>query len=311
MEEYTLNGLLTLPQSILCSDEVLGKCFAATIAEIPVEVYFPYFNDECAPSIGINNPLLPPSIAKTWKRGTAPLNWGHPVSYPKIDALVALVAFSISCCQTAEQEIAQIIYNDIDRWTNAFVHYCILETKQGVYHSKITSSRKIELELLGSDGYIPKSTTTTILAYFHQDSEALTIKQIEGAMAFASSQQSMKIEYEMLLTSYFAKMHDQNNLAIINACSAVEISLNNVIQQFADKKGINLKILTSKYRTLGQKFELLHWIDEIPPTIQTSKITEIRNRVAHNDGSTISDSETDTLIYEVEKCLAHYSPQYY
>lgn len=306
-----MNGLLTLPQDILCSDEVLGKCFATTIAEIPVDVYFPYFNDECAPSIGINNPLLPPSIAKTWKRGTAPLNWGHPVSYPKIDALVSLFAFSISCCQTAEQEIAQIIYNDIDRWTNAFIHYCILETKQGVHYSKITSNRKIKLELLGGEGYIPKSTTTTILAYFHQDSEALTIKQIESAMAFAASQQPIKIEYEMLLASYFAKMRDQNNHAVMNACSAVEICLNNVIQQFADKKGINLKILTSKYRTLGQKFDLLHWIDEVPPTIQTSKITEIRNLVAHNDGSIISDSETDTLICEVEKCLTYYSPQYY
>lgn len=305
-----MDGLLTLPQGILCKAEVLGKCFTTTVAEISVKVYFPYFNNEYIPDVGFRNPLLPPIIAKAWKRGGL-LDWGYIVSYPRKDAIVSLFAFSISCHQDVEHEIAKNIYRDIDRWTNAFIHYCILETKQGIYQRKIVSNCNIGMELLGSNGYIPRSGTTTIHGNISTDSESLTIKQIEDAMEFAASQQPMKIEYQMLLASYFAIMLGQNNHAIMDACSAVEICLNNVIQQFADKKGINLKILTSKYRTLGQKFELLHKIDKVPATIQTFKITEIRNRVAHNGGTTISDGETNMLIKEVEKCLAYYSPRYY
>lgn len=306
-----MNGLLTLPQSIICNAEALGQCFTTTIGGKLVEIHFPHYNIERAPNIGISNPLHPPVIANTWKRGEEPLNWGYPVSYPQTDAVVSLFAFSITCPKSEEQETAQDIYCDIDRWTKAFIPYCILETKQGIHRSKITSNQEINLELLGSNGYISKSATTTICARLYEDREALTIKQIEDAMAFAASQQQLKIEYQMLLTSYFAKMNGQNNHAIMDACSAIEICLNNVIRQYAHTKGINLKILTSKYRTLGQKFKLLHWINEVPSTIRTSIITQIRNRVAHNDGTTISDGETDMLICEVEKCLAQYSPQYY
>lgn len=306
-----MNGLLVLPQDMLCSAETLGNHFTTAIAQIPVDVYFPSFNDKRSPNIGTNNPLLPPSIGKAWKRSGKPLNWGYPVSYPKPDASVSLLAFSISCSQTEEREVAKKIYQDIDRWTDSFIHYCILETKQVLRQNRAISNCQTDLQLSGSEGRIPKSTIVTIEAYLYQDSQALTVNQIKGAMEFAASQQPMKIEYEMLLASYFAKMQDQNNHAIMDACSAVEICLNSVIQQFADKKGINLKILTSKYRTLGHKFDLLHLIDEVPPTIQTSKITKTRNRVAHNNGSIVSDDETDTLIREVEKCLRHYSPQYY
>lgn len=102
-----MNGLLVLPQDMLCSAETLGNHFTTAIAQIPVDVYFPSFNDKRSPNIGTNNPLLPPSIGKAWKRSGKPLNWGYPVSYPKPDASVSLLAFSISCSQTEEREVAK------------------------------------------------------------------------------------------------------------------------------------------------------------------------------------------------------------
>lgn len=310
-----MKGLLTLPHDLLCRFEVLGKCFNASIGLIPVKIYFPRYQEKIDPAgraqIGISNELIPPEIAKNWSRGNEPLEWGWPVTYPDKDASVRLIALTYECDKSQEEEIAQYLYNEWEPWIESFFSFCDLASKQHSNRDRNLLNHSSEMELLSKDGYIKREQTHTIHCYFSSKDQMLTSSQIEGAIAFASSKKELKIEYQLLLSAYSSRRNCHNKHAIMDACAAVEICLNKVIQAFATTKDFDPNVLTQKYRTLGDKFKLIKTIDNHFPDVNEKQIVDLRNDVAHCRKITVSDEETDKLIDSVELCLAYCSPEYY
>ena len=102
---------MTLSKSLLCKEEVLGQIIETSIAGVEVRIHFPKLPlfEEKDPQIGINYPLLPPDIAKTWKRGESPLEWGYPQSYPSGNSCVNLLAISVVCDEDERTEIARTV----------------------------------------------------------------------------------------------------------------------------------------------------------------------------------------------------------
>ena len=84
------------------------------------------------------------------------------------------------------------------------------------------------------------------------------------------------------------------------------------IQDFCTTKGIDSEILISKYRSLGERFDLVKKLDNSFPNINyKNDIVKYRNDVAHNRNVYPSNGQTDTLISAVEQLLSHYHKNYY
>ena len=77
-------------------------------------------------------------------------------------------------------------------------------------------------------------------------------------------------------------------------------------------EGFAPEVLTEKYRSLGDRFNLVKKLDGSSPVFDCSSvIVRPRNDVAHNRDVYPTDECTDRLIEMVEKYLSHYNSSYY
>lgn len=310
-----MKGLLTLPHGMVCMSEVLGNSFHSKIDGIPIEISFPRFNslpkDKSMRMFRTDNPLLAPAFAENWRRGDEKLHWGYPMSYSDMTASVELIALSVNCDIEQEESIANRIYEKMYRWIRAFVNYCDLVSKQNSHRDENLLNDNSEILFFNSEGGIGTFICQTMHVHIRSGEFDLSCQQIEDALRFAESDKEFTIEYQLLLSAYNARRNCQNRHAIIDACSAAEQALNQIIAKYAEERKIEVTILTSKYRTLGDKFKLVKQTNGHFPDIDTRQIVDLRNDVAHNRRSIISDEETDKLLCSVELLLQNYFPQYY
>lgn len=307
-----MEGLISLSESILCKKEILGQVKDTTIAGVDVKIHFPQLPvfDEGDPQIGINNPLLPPEIATTWKRGNEALFWGSPQNYPSGNSFVDLLAISVACKIDERTEIARALYEGIKAWVKSFADYLQLSSKQNTDRDKnIENESRGRLEILGLE-CIPGLVADTIFVTVPNTESFVSEAQVDEALQFAASGKELHLEYQMLLSSYRARKECQNRQAIIDACSAVELCLDAYLINNLQK----LDLTPSEYdnKSLGSKFDLVKSIDKLfPKEDQQALIVKPRNDIAHNREVNPSDRTTDALISCVERCLQHFFNGYY
>ena len=308
-----MTGLLTLPGRILCKKEVLGKTYEGIIAGIKVQICFPQFPvvDKKNPIIGIGNPLLPPEIARKWRRGNETLSWGKPLTYPEGNSCVELLALSIECAKEQVSDYAQRIYASIQKWFDAFISHLILDTKQSTERNENSNLYNSILELM-DDTYISENKVINIFVRFSDVEMYASEKNIIKAISFASSGKELLLEYQMLLSAYEAIQSNQNRRAILDACSAMEITMVNQINQYCQSKEIPSDILINKYRFLGERIELLKRIGcSLPDDDYKAIVVDPRNALIHNKEINPSDETTDKLVTCVETFINHFYTAYY
>ena len=308
-----MTGLLTLPGRILCKKEVLGKIYDCVIAGIKAQVCFPQFPiiDAEAPVVGIFTNLLPPEIGTRWKRGEETLLWGEPFIYPDGDSSVRLLALYIECEKAQVNDYARKIYAAIEKWTNAFINHLVLETKQSIRGYESTDQYPKIVELM-DDKYIPEERTINISFRLSDNESYASEKNIIRAIAFADSGKEMLLEYQMLLSAYEAIQFGENRRAILDACSAMEITIVNQINEYCISKGVPSDILINKYRYLGERLELLKKIGcSYPDEDYKGIVVDPRNALMHNKEINPTDVTTDELVACVERFINHFYMAYY
>lgn len=309
-------GPFELQQGIYCDYEVLGKIYSTTIAGIDVSISFPIYNnvdcDDDFDRIGSSNPLLPPRIGRTWHSGDEKLDWGYPCCYPDIISSVSLLAFSVDCEADNEEDVAYALYDESNRWRNSFFQYCILVSGQSFEKKEITPLRYSILELYGQNGYIPAYNPIRITLPLHNHDHSLSDKKIKEAIEFASSGKELYLEYQMLLAALEARDSDRYRYAIVDACSALELCFVKVISKYCIEHDVDEDIILSKYRTLGERYQLIKKIDgSFNISEIDTKVIKLRNDIAHNRNVTPSKTETNDLIKKVEECLKFYFEGFY
>ncbi len=309
-----LKGVISLTKGLLCKQEVLGKSYRSKISDIDVTITFPSpssrENSDSINLVGLSNPLKAPVNGKNFKRGDEPIFWGYHMSFPDMDSFVKSIFLE---AQLNEKQTPQELYDNITRWENSLISYCEPCSKQHFERKNTTHQNgSTVLELISEHGYVQNNAPFKINGIIHSSSQFVSEQQIADAIKFASSNMELLLEYQMLLSAYKSKKQNHNRQAIIDACSAAEFVLIKVIQEFCATKGIDSEILISKYRSLGERFDLVKKLDNNFPNIDYKKdIVKYRNDVAHNRNVYPSNEQTDTLISAIEQLLAHYHKNYY
>lgn len=308
-----IKGLLTFSKGILCKREVLGKSYKREIANIGISISLPSVSNQeykdVLNRVGISNPLCPPRNGKNIRRGGEFIHWGYPMDYPECNSLVKCVLLE---CNLDDNQNPQELYDGILCWEASIVNYAKLCTKQ--YLEKENESRDASdvLALISSQGYVQNTEPQCIFCHFHSSHEFLSEQQFCDAIKFASSGKDFLLEYQMLLSSYESRKNNRNRQAIVDACSAVEVVLINQIQNYCLQKTMRSDIILNKYRSLGDRFDLMEKIDDNFPLINyANSIVRTRNDVVHNRDTNPSDEKTNALIYAVEKIMEHYHETYY
>ena len=309
-------GLLELMQSIYCKYEVLGKSVYTRISGVDVGISFPRSDfDFCNANdylyIGNSDTLLPPDIAVRWEQDGESSKWGYLCSYADKDAVVNRLALSVECDDDDVFDTAQVLHDTINMWETAFVQYCILSS--GQIFEKGAASCDRNLYLWDNHGCIPTSKPITVKMSLRLPNAKtfLTLHQIEKAIEFASTGKELHLEYQLLLAAYKARNNGQNRQAIVDACSALELCCVNRIIDFCNEHTISADILLNKYRSLGERLDLVGKIDKAFQLHQIKGVVAIRNKLIHNSNVFPSNEEARTVIRQVESWLQLYFDDFY
>ena len=304
-----LRGVITFSKGILCKKEALEKQYSGKIGGVDVMITFPTVCDE-KESTGMSNPLVAPEKGKDLSLFEE-IDWGCPLKFPGFNSVVYHALIEFSCGYDDVEIVSQKIYDDICRWEQSFIQFYELSCK---YHFKQKSKRKHSANLLAifSDkGHIPSQELHVLNGVIYSDSSFVSEEQLCNAISFASSDKNLLLEYQMLLSAYKAKEEKQFRQAIVDACAAVEICLNKQIEEYCKNIGLDSDVLFEKYRSLGEKFNLIKRIDK---TFNVNnpfyRIVNPRNKVVHkNEFPDVKT--TNELLKAVEECLKLYNKDFY
>lgn len=305
-----LTGFLKLGRSLHCLGDVLGQIIPAQINNINVLVHFPRADENTFQPDGMKGiacPLLSPEIFKKWTLKCKPFEWGYPASLPKFTAVVERVVITCECEEYQREGIAEKIYSDIERWEKSFLNYCFVSNIE--LSERDYNKEPFESEFFLCDkSYIPrKKAPGGMVINTSEPENALSLNLITNAIKFASSEKDLRLEYQMLLSACNAVSENNNRQAIVDACSALEICLVNVITKECQRIGIDKDILLEKYRSLGDRVSLAKKLfTNVSLPDAKSLVVYPRNNLAHNNNIYPTDKITDQLIACVKSWLDHF-----
>lgn len=247
-------GVIELSEHILCKKDVLGKTFECKFDGIKALIYFPLFPELTdVTSLESFKPLEPPSLGVRWSKGGEPIYWGSIMRLPSGESSIHFLALNIEC----PEEYAQRIYESVETWEHSFVDFIRLKTKQGVKRDKNKRRDSCHLHLFDNNKFIEPQYSIKVFADIPNPDVYASVEDISNAIDFANSKKELLLEYQMLLSAYEVIRLKQNRRAILDACSAIEISIVEQIQKYCSSNDIPITILTNKYRYLGERIKLL------------------------------------------------------
>ena len=311
-----LTGFLEFDDELVCLSEVLGKTLMVKIGSVNATMAFPRLSEKSFKNSENNYEFFPPLDAplgaEKWEQGGRPLYWGRPISFPEISVEIARIAFFIECSESNVKSVAHDLYNDMPRWKEAFIHYCELTNNSYPRKSLDVDTKNCGFDLY-SDKHIESDFIDSVTIYVDSSSKNISLSQINDACTFASSGKDLHIEYEMIIETYHAIEKKQYKLAIIDACSALEICLDRKITDYCLQINFDPEILLSKYRLLSDKVTLIRKFYPGFSSISgiKEKIIVIRNNVAHSRTISPTDKETNDLLKKVEDCLQFFYNDFY
>ena len=302
-------GFISLKEPILCKKEVLGCCFESSISGIKVNIEFPSCplieNDD---SVTCSKVLLPPSGA-SFKIGNEPILWGYVLELPTYKSTVCHLSVSYYCEDDQTDSIAQRIYESIDKWQQSFLDYLGVSSKQAKRKKTKTDYTSHLIELFG-ETHIPKKTEVFIATFDSGLDYFADCEQVKSALLFAGSGEELLLERQMLLSAYKAWGNGLNRLAIVDACSAMEICLVKYLKKRCKELDLDDDLLIKRFRSLGDKIKLAKSMDKNFPEVDfKSLVVSPRNDTVHYDEDNevyLDNKTTCELIKCVEICLEHY-----
>lgn len=309
-----LFGLINFSPALFCAEDALGQPIDISVGANKGTLTLPSLPDWTGDPL--HKPLLGPLPARTWKRGEDPIEWGEPFSFPTGKGGTVRRGLMQFQARPDNFEIAaQQILKGVPRWVDLFEQYHTLLTAPNTKsHASIVSSRTDRIELLSDDGQglkpIRSGEPTLVEIYMSSTDESLHFEALKQICQLSSLGLSPCLEYRLMLEAYHARRKPDYRKAVIEAATALEISLTNrALKEFTSQNISFGKKLLNKFRTLNGKFELLRILSiEFPDKDYLNLIVNPRNIALHR-GDFLGETLADQVINEVEQLLQLFSPK--
>lgn len=308
-----LFGIVDFSPPLSCPEDALGQSIDISVEANAGTLTLPSLPDwEGDP---LHKPLLGPAAARNWKRGENLIDWGRPFSFSTgKGATVTRALMEFQAMLDDFEALAQRIHNGMGHWLHLFEQYVALLTEPKTRRRRSASNRTDRIELLADDGHelrlIQSDEPRVFTIYMSETDDSLHLENLKEACRLSSLGVSPRLEYQLMLEAYSARRNADYRKAIIEAATALEVSLTKrALEEFRTLKiSFGTKLL-KKFRTLNGRLELVRLLSiPFPDKNYKRLIVDPRNDVAHE-----ADFPGETLavqvIAEVEQLLRVFSPQ--
>lgn len=308
-----LFGIVNFAALLSCADDALGQPIDVSVGGIRGTLTLPSLPDWTGDYL--HKPLMGPIPAQIWRRGKKLIDWGAPFSFRTGKGATvrhALIEFQV---QPHDMEAAaEQINNRFQRWFHLFEQYVTLFTPQNTSRVRTIGEGTGPIELLIHDGdelrHVARNKPIMIEVYMSQADETLHLNKLREACRLCSLGLSPRLEYQLMVEAYSAQRDGDYRKAVIEAATALEVSLTARALEEFKKQNISFgKGLLKKFRTLNGRFELVRLLSiPLPDKDYVKLIINPRNDVIHQADFPGEDL-ADQIISEVNQLLRLLSPQ--
>jgi hypothetical protein len=315
-EKDKIYGIVDFPMSITCSKELLGKSSSITVGGVKGVLNFPLLPNW---TLNEDNPLdkhlLPPEVAKTWKRGSDQIFWGKPLDYPMGTSCIYKMLMIFEVQKTDVVTSSNEIYRAFPKWIRLFDTYIELLTRQ-IITIDVTRQKpdaRLDLLRLNNEGRLIRAYDDDLIepmiirarnidAMFKPDQFSLICKLCSSGLQPA-------LEYRIMLEAYRAFNNEDLRKAVIESATAAEIVITKRIKQEFTELGLAFgEKLLKKFRMLGGRIELARLLDiDLPDRDYLKYLIDPRNEVI-DKADFPKEGKTAEVIKLVEELLMKFSP---
>ena len=301
-----MKGIHSFRNPLLVQKEALGLEMETEIMGVPVKLCFPKAS---ADVLTMNSPipkLLPPSGAEEWQKGEEPIEWGHTFSSDGTSCVKSMAVY-VDCTLENKDLYGDILYKSVENWEKKLLDYLDLVCR------RITRNNKgvyCGLTLFFDHKLVPSNFYCEIECTIYEKHHYTSLEQLKDAISFASSDNVLLLEHEMLLAAFEAKQNNQNRQVVLDACAALELTIIRKITELANAQGFDPEdILERQARMLGKRFDKLKKMDpNCPVESIKDSVTVLRDKMMHGQIVYPTDEAVDQLLSTVEKLVDYYSP---
>ena len=327
MQQTTYYGIVEFNSSLFCASDVIGRSVDVTIGGQTGRLIMPSLpSQEKLDSESLHAFLLGPAPATTWKQGDRLIFWGRPTSLlakgddghysvKTVEIMRALLGLPIQ--QKDSEACVQKVYEGFQGWMSLFEQYIVLLTGQNSGHSATEVTQSYDgIEICATDKsnlrYIRSAKPTAVSIVLSGREVSINFEQLVKAAQLSSQVLAPRLEYQLLLEAYRARVNNNFRQAIIEAATALEICLTNRILDEFDRLKITFgEKLLDKFRMLGGRFDLVRLLGiSLPQKDYVSLVINPRNDVMHR-ANFPDRALANQVIAEVEELLKLFSPQIY
>lgn len=298
-------GIIELPDTIVCSPDVLGSSINICIGDVSGSLMFPSLPP--LPNIDDRGELIAPGDAVQWRA----TEWGKIAISPLGVSYVNKILLCFEVAASSLHSEGEKIYSNFGTWHGLWFNYLCLQTKQGKKRPFYTKTKEEDLNLF----YIDKNFKSarpyhhrpgTLYLDLPSESSALTLDQMVRISSLASANTPLEIELEFQLTAYKALGNEDYRKAIIETAVAAEIYLTKEVSKVLATEGCtDIPAVLKKHRMLGNiyTFAILKGV-EMPDKEWDfrAELIDPRNEVIH-DAHYANRKTAEKAVSAVDKLL--------
>jgi hypothetical protein len=224
------DGWLELPQHVWVEEAALGGSFPATISDSDLTLVLPVAGE--GESTGLRPPPPVPGVTSA-KARKASVTWGFASrdGTGRADTLRLAIEVPLE----GEPTTHVVEPNEVRAWLEVFLEWTTAWTNDPWLRDSVLHGHLRVVDVDGVRSYGHGGTSVVGTPIRARPSSALTLDQVTGAAAKASSGERIPLEHRLLIGAF---MSDDPRGALIDAATAVEVALSTNVTDRLSARGV-------------------------------------------------------------------------
>ena len=328
MGQKELIGIIHFQYPIPCRGDVLGKNYKTNINNVEATIAFPRI-DYKKETTGIDEfgEKRPIVVIPNSLQSTREDDWGEVVCWNtkgendlnKNGVLVNQVVIEFATECNEEEKKLNALAEGINKWRTQLYEksFFLGKTKVKAENNNAFNQKGKgnNLEIYYKETYLPAQfeQRECFDLEFTNLQDCMSPDEIRTILSEIDVSKDLREEYRMLLNAFYEQRAGNTRYAVMEATTAVEMCVTNIIIERCNDLGIDGKgLCDSFYRSLGNRFDLLkHLGIELPTQNPSKELVKPRNDLYHNKNLKPTRKESQDVLEVVHKYLQHYIPDMY
>ena len=268
-------GVLKLPRAMKCWPDVIGKEWPTRIGEIDVKVQMPIHASDAADETGLS-PLANPTTSQNLDDFDV---WGYAE-----DHVCEIFAVALTCTEPVNESSIKSMFAEVDTWLECVYAWLSAWTGQAIHIRDEVPYRRggaVTLQFWSEDEHGTGQRVRGPASILALPGMPVRSTHLRDSLRRGADLQCPPLERQFLSDALVAHLRLVYRRATIDACTSVEIVVNDVLRSMRDQVGSKAAKVINSRAPLGPRIEIARDLGAPLPEEVDELLLYPRNAAVH------------------------------